>query len=290
MNIPRKKIKEIISLYNVEGELNDVFVEGHSDYIFYSWFCEACNLKIPSIYKIETIEIDISHLESSSLANNNRDRLIYLSRQFEQANLKSVQKPLCIVDRDFDLDLVDNDYLSITDYHSHEVYAFTKKTFLNFFRLSLNNVNVEIDNVYSGFSIILKSLYSIRKTNLNLKWNMQWQPIENYVKILDGKIVFEKDKFVDAYLKVNKKKDLITNFKAELLSIEDKLEKDHIHYIRGHDFLELMLVFIKKFPIKIETYLRNDAFLKKTILQAIPQDELGNYNQLNRLKDKYKKN
>lgn len=289
VSIPRKKVNEILTLYKVETQINDVYVEGHGDFIFYTWFCEACNLKIPTIYKIESIEIDVSNLTEHSLANNNRDRLIYLSKKFQEAGLSLTHKPLCIIDRDFDIDLNETDYLSITDYSSHEVYAFTKKTFLNFFRLSLHDVKIDTDLVYSNFCLILKSLYSIRLTNVNLSWSLIWQDFDDFIKIQNGKIILEKEKFIDQYLKENNKKSYKEVFLAELSRVEDKLNKDHIHYVRGHDFVELMLIFIKKNPIRIEQSLRNQNFIKKTILQAIPSDELNGYNQLLRLKTKYKK-
>jgi hypothetical protein len=243
-----KEIQEIIALYVLEPQLRDVYVEGPYDKNLIEWFLLDQDIDCIKIYTIDTINIPNTLLSVYNLDNNsNRSKIIALSKELS-TKLPSQRNVLCIADRDtqdyFPCDQ-DNTYLSFTDYCSAELYLWQKKTVQKLICLVLGGFPLSADRLMTETIIILKELFLIRATNIDLKWNMNWIPFIKYLN-LSNIISFDSDRFIEAYLLKNNKWHQKSAFLKKMDKIRNNLQDEPRRCTRGHDLINLLFYLIKK--------------------------------------------
>jgi hypothetical protein len=244
----RKEIDELVSLYSLEPELNDVYVEGVNDKGFIEWFLAEKGEKRIEVYCIDGISIPPEVLAKHDLgAGGNRSRVIALSEELAE-RLPSNSRILCIADRDNE-DFVscgkENRYLGFTDYTSIELYLLQRKTLRKLFLLVLGGMPVSAGDLLREITDILSEVFLIRLTNFVLGWNMEWVPFIKYTNVVNG-ITFAEDRFINAYLKKNKKWERRKEFEEKRKELRLELDEDPRSRVRGHDLMELMHKVVKR--------------------------------------------
>jgi len=258
----RRTLDELVTRYELEPELRDIYVEGKTDKLFFEWFLEKKLIQNFVVYEIDTVDIPAQRIFELGLIDNNRSRVIALALDM-QVKLQSMTPNLtCIADKDFDTLLgieYQCDLLLFTDYSCLEMYLLNEGEIDKFLRLTLRLSEPTAKEVIPELTKVLEELFLIRAVNKKLDIN---------VELLDrfgdccsqtkkkNHIEFALDKYIGKY--VNKcrtngikiEKPEFTS-KLEELRITAQMLLDVRDKIHGHDFTELLAWYIKP-------YLRNE--------------------------------
>jgi hypothetical protein len=239
----RRTIEELSSLYGLEPELRDVFVEGTTDKAFLDWYVRRKRWPNVFVYPIDLVEVPDSLLESYGLPlRSKRSRVIALS--LELARLLPVRGcVMCIIDRDSDdhFFVADtNPYLYCTDGNALELYALTPAVLEKFLLVCLGGFPLSADNLMAQIVPVLQRLYVIRQANRSLNWGMKWVPFNTYVCVDAGEISFREQDFVRAYLQKNNCWSSREKFSQAVDAEVRKLDPDPRRSIRGHDLSDLL--------------------------------------------------
>lgn len=290
--VPRRTISELIMRYRLEPSICDFYVEGDSDFQLFSWFFECFDRHDIRIYKISSVEICANTLLENNLQSNNRDRLILLARELSRKLADWSGKIGCAVDRDFSIDEDDraNRLIFASDFYSVEVYAFDKNVLRKVLRLGLNlmkNCN-NLDEMMIQFQNILNELYAIRLANQRLQWNMKWLPFDSSIKF-DGEVmIFRSSDFIKKYLSKNQRLNQLAEFNDTLVEIKKQCEKGRAA-IRGHDLVDLLVVYSNSGMANLPTALRNREFAARALMTALSIEELMSHKQFKKIHSNFLK-
>ena len=128
--LPRRTISELITRYELEPDLRDIFVEGPRDRRFYSWYFRRCGYKDSEVLEIDLVEITRETLEAYGLGSGNRARVIALALELDSRFTSVLRFVRCIADSDYDFVLASRiwaRHLYYTDYTSVDLYAYEKE-------------------------------------------------------------------------------------------------------------------------------------------------------------------
>lgn len=243
----RRTIDELIARYELEPNLNDVYVEGEFDIdIFHSTIdARECNLRI---YSIDSVDVPCKILQKHALTDGNKQRVIALAKELEQCLVGEFDY-LCLTDKDLDywfgkLEVIRNH--KWTQYTSLEMHFFEKSYMQHFLtvvaRVKINNFN----GFYEQIASILRWKYAFRCVDHEMDLCLRWIPIDKCVKKHGGDIVFDFDEYIKRTLNKSGKMDYIDKVNKGINQWLDKFEKDDRQCIRGHDFVEIMKWAISK--------------------------------------------
>src|SRR5438034_1307189 len=99
----RRRVGELIALYQLESRETDVVVEGPSDADLVRWFLRCRELRGTMVRPIEEIEIEPALLAKHSCPDNHRGRVTALALEVEEALGPGSHQLTCVVDADFDV-------------------------------------------------------------------------------------------------------------------------------------------------------------------------------------------
>ncbi|WP_292753912.1 hypothetical protein [Nostoc sp. NMS4] len=136
----RRTLDELVTRYELEPELCDIYVEGKTDKQLIEWFLEDKQLQDFGVYEIDTVEIPAQLLFELGLKDNIRSRVIALAIYIHDKFLETPLHITCIVDKDFDW-LFGKEYqcdlLLFTDYSCLEMYLFNEVVLDKYLRLAI---------------------------------------------------------------------------------------------------------------------------------------------------------
>lgn len=269
----RRDIEELATLYELEPEIRDVFVEGPCDKIFYEWYLNRHNANFSSIFEIDCVNIPNTIIQKYSLDNNKRGRVISLAYELETrlANIPKKNSILAIADSDYDyfLDVTNNcELLLLTDYTSLELYLFNENVIGKFLSIVLMNTSEAPDILMNKFIPILQKLFVIRMANKKLGWGMKWLSFDRTCKLLDGEIIFSESEFIRRYLLKNGCIKNYKQFNSEVAQLSKKFKPECRYQIRGHDFISLLRWYLIK-SIGLKDSIKNDKVCERSIFGCI---------------------
>lgn len=238
-----KQINELMALYELEASVKDIYVEGLIDRDIIRWFLRKQGLHDISVFTIDVVNIPDALVAQYGLhSRSKRSKVIALSYELAQSPIINANV-LCIVDRDYEdfIPSVDsNDFLTLTDFNSIESYLIDNHTLDKFFTIVLGHLPVDCDILMAQIKTVLKKLFFIRLANELLLLRMEWVSPRKYIKVQRDSIIFEEEKFIDAYLlkngKATHKNEFITQIREQIAKAPD----DERRLIRGHDLVEIL--------------------------------------------------
>lgn len=287
----KRKISELLVLYFLEPELDDIYVEGVSDKCALNRFIHfnKCNVKIIEISDIDFTEL---YTDKPYLKSNCKKKLLELSQQLEIKFNNTRKGIVCIVDRDFD-DFLDailiNSYLHYTDFSSIELYFFNENSLDTFFKHVLHEFPFESKHVLLQIQPVLNTLFNIKlslKTTFGNDFEVNDFDFQKLIKInkADGTIVFNHNEYILRYL--NSK-----GLMSHRISIEEGFTKfsqqsdcDNKLKIRGHDFIVLFYIYINKIKNSININLET---LERVVFLCIDLEYVSDYSLFKTIKQKY---
>lgn len=243
-NIPRRSIEELLSRYDMEPTLKDMYVEGVFDKEILSQIKTKHQDTI--IYEIDTVDVPAQILEKLGLTSGNKQRVIALAS--ELAQIQGRPNYICLVDKDMDhwLDEIQQiPRLKWTEYTSIELYFFSKDVIDQVITV-LGRAKIHDSHAYlESITEALKSIYALRLTDRSLKLSLLHLELNKHLKITNGLVSFDSAEYSRRWLAKSNKLSVLKEFISTSQTWREKLNEDPRICIRGHDFIDLLAWSIK---------------------------------------------
>jgi hypothetical protein len=248
--IPRRTIEELIARYELEPTLKDIYVEGYSDKILLEWFLSHTSIEDVIIYEISTVEVPYERIRELRLEDNNRGRVIALAFALHSgASIDLTNTLACIADTDFD-NLLGKKYecpiLIFTGYTAIELYLYNADVIGKYLGLVITNFPYDAAVVLEAMTSTLTELFLIRIANQELKFGIEPLPLDKFCTIENGQVLFDRDKYIVRYLNKGAKLSDRGSFEEFIETIRVRLTHDPRMHIHGHDFINLLHLYITK--------------------------------------------
>lgn len=247
--LPRRTIGEIITRYQLEPDLRDLFVEGSRDRDIYRWYLKECGYRNITVLQIDTVEVTREILDFHDLGNGNRARLIGLAFELDTQFEAVLQFVRCIADSDFDFILGLHggaQHLLYTDYTSVDLYTFGEEMLKKVLCLGFTHSEAQVESLLESITPILTEMFIIRAANERLGWGMTIPDFTRCCEIQGSRINFDRDVFVNRCLDSNAKRGdraIFDNVCTELEAVQLSDRRKGIH---GDDYFELLGWYLRR--------------------------------------------
>ena len=275
--LPRHTISELVTRYQLEPDLRDLFVEGPRDQDIYSWYLAASGCKLLTVYAIETVEISSDILISHGLASGNRDRVIALALELDAGFSHTLQRVRCIADSDFDFVLNVRkcaNHLLYTDYTSVDLYTCDRDLLRKVFRLGFHNPDLQIGPLFDSLISVLQDVFVIRAANEKLGWGMTLVPFIKCCEINGSVITFDRGEFINRCLHRNHRKADRPVFEEVCAKLQTVCLKDPRQGIRSADYYELIGWYLKQ-KQNWKGYRKDKRSVRTTIMPSVDYNLLS---------------
>ena len=273
----RRKLDELVTLYELEPSLHDVYVEGLTDKSIIQWFLDKSNLdtKNCAVYEIDTVDIPTDQLFALGLNDSNRSRVIFLAFQLQSLSEGSLPPVICIADKDFDNLIasshIESELLLFTDYTSIDMYLFDSNIIEKFLKLALRKDDLEAVNILENIYPSLEEMFLLRAANQSLSYGMKWLlsgALKGcFKKIRKGApLEFDLNDFVDKYLNKNNRTSEKSAFLDKVNELRNKNISEIRNKIRGHDFIQLFCWYIEPYLPQDKKGFSNPEIVFSTLL------------------------
>lgn len=248
VSVARRTLEELVARYELEPELNDLYVEGIFDEDFIN-SALGPTMGDRSIYTIETVEIPRALLDQYGYTLGNKQRILALAKELERF-LAGDYRYICLTDLDLDewfppVEKIRNH--RFTNYTSLEVCFFYKAYLQHHLCVVCRSKIEDFDVCFDDISDVLKKLYSLRCADRSLNLNVSWVDFEKCIKKNKGRFTLSLEEFVKRSLSksnlTEKLEDVITNASGW----EKKFGGDPRKFIRGHDFVRMLAWIVKNY-------------------------------------------
>jgi hypothetical protein len=245
--IEKRTIEELSARYQLEPELDDVFVEGAFDKDVLS-SCQDKLLQSRAIYEIDTVNVSEKILKAHSLTSGNKQRVIALAR--ELVSLGGSARLTCLVDRDLDHWFGSPEATSClrwTLYCSIDLHFFTQEIVSSVVITSGKARIGDVSVFFSSLVSVLRELYIMRLADRALELSLRWVELRKYLVRKGDKISFRGGDYVVSLLSSNKKNSRKAEFSSSCEEFSSRLSGDCRLHVRGHDFVYLLAWVMKEF-------------------------------------------
>lgn len=246
MTIERRKISELIAKYELEPNLDDVYVEGLYDKDIVDAAFKELNVNRP-VFCIDDIEICMDVLLRYSLTDGNKQRVIALAHTL---SLPSDTKVKLLIDRDHDTILQAEhsvEGLTYTKYCDIECVFFTEEIVR---KLTVDAAKAKIDNwddFYVFLCYVTKFLGAVRATIRATDAN---RPVTDFLKVAElksGKLFFDEEKLIAKVFGSGNINNVDMRVIKSIREYQDRFCDDEARSMCcGHDFVALLGWLIKK--------------------------------------------
>lgn len=265
MSIPRRRIDELRTRYELEPELDDVYLEGAFDKeIIDAAVRDTFELFRPT-YSIDDIEVSAEILESHGLTEGNRQRVVAFSIEL---NLPKETGVRMVVDRDFEdwhPELPDSSGLVTTKYCDVET-VFFHEDFLR--KVVLGAASCKITNwedFVEGVKSCAKGLYCLRLEAKIEGINVKLADFKKSLSFASGVPVLRIDNLIERSFSQSigkqQRENLLSKVNERLCEFESKSHQLTAH---GHDFLKLVALCIR--ANKGQKSLQSDDALSRLLI------------------------
>jgi hypothetical protein len=273
-----KFISELITLYQCEDTLKDIYVEGGLDKCIYEWFLHNHLRHDISVYCVDDVDISDELLLQYELnPESNRSKVIALSNELAKAP-EIGASILCIADRDNE-DYIKstnlNDHLILTDFHSLESYIINDKCIRKFISIAMGHIPMDSALFCNQITSIAKQLFFIRLTNEHLRLGMTYVNPFKYIHVQRDSITFGRDPYINAYLLSNKMGGRKTDFISTFSTLINNAPDDARLCIRGHDFIDIFHFAAKK--LKSGRRYEDSLFFSGAFFSSLEDNDLLDY-------------
>ena len=282
-SIPRRNLNEVITLYQREPSLHDIYVEGPFDLSILRWLLNELGFKKATLFLIDTIDIEKERFTKLDVKPNHRERLIYFADYYNK-KCPDNNQVTCVVDKDFDHitdSIRDNPCLYYTDFTSMELYFYFENIIEKYFHINCNKTKWPTSKILESLSEVLQRLFVYRLANERLNWNMKRYDPSKCIKVNDWNLDFNEDEYITRYLNKNnrlKEKDIFLTMTTEL---EALLVEEYRLQIHGHDFISLLCWYIGK--LGIDKTKVNEDFTARHLALSCSVEHFMQFELFNRL-------
>ncbi|MFI0513100.1 hypothetical protein ACH3Y9_23800 [Streptomyces sp. WSLK1-5] len=251
----RRTVEELITLYEIEPDVRDIFVEGRSDRNFLTdYLSDEDTARLCTVYDVsDRVEIPDGALLDAGLLVGKRGRIIWLAQELAR-QIPGHSSAFLVADKDFaslGADSIEEIHgLLYTDFSSIEAYALNERTLSKLLRVALGAPDyVTPASLISAIKPALISLFVLRlclresgtPAVVPVKTLSKWDLDDNSEEKVKEVFRLALDK-VPRGERNGKTPDLLL---AEYVSYRDKVTGEFRDYINGHDIGVMIARFLK---------------------------------------------
>lgn len=243
----RRTIDEILSRYELEPSLRDLYVEGVFDKDVITSALER-NPEGWAIYEIETVDVPAEILIKNGQTLGNKQRVIALARELSKINQECAY--FCLVDRDLDHwfnSLENTKRLLWSQFCSLELHYFSSEVISHILLTTCKARIIDFDVFLNSITKSLTLLYAFRISDRQLALSLRWIPFEDCLIRNGDSVLFSCEKYIDRVLQANKKFERKHDFVKAAQEFVSQASGDCRERIHGHDFVKIIVWAIKKF-------------------------------------------
>lgn len=272
----RWTMPELLARYELEPQLQDVFVEGSFDREVLSC-AVGQSAGIYSFYEIDVVDVPSDVLKKHGLSSGNKQRVIALAH--ELSALTSDVKHICLVDKDLDhwfgpLGAVGK--LRWTMFCSLEHHFLNPEVIRDVLitsgRIKIAQFEAFVDSLHA----VLRELYILRLVDRQKSMNMTWVSTRKYLAREGDVIRFDVEKYKTALLTANNYSSNKAEFDSCCVTWRASVAGDIRQSSRGHDYVELLAWAMREFrglkDFASETAIERILILVARSIPTIPQE------------------
>ena len=241
----RRSIRELVTRYEFEPGLKDIYVEGSDDKAILEGILDEQQVDGVAVFEVSSVQVPTEPGEDTGC----RTKVVKLARVLARAFQGKELHVACVIDSDLDhaTGAGENDALLLrTDYANMEMYFFTSDVFEKLNRQCLRGSRLT-DHMVNGFMVsTLQSLFSIRCVNARAEWHLTCIRFDNLVSFGRGRFGFDLDEYVARYLNKSSCLARREEFLRQVKSVELPDGLDERCFMHGHDFLVLLRKMLNK--------------------------------------------
>lgn len=247
--VEKIKFEELLTKYDLEPALVDIYVEGAEDESFYGYHLEKMGKQFRFV-DISTIDFpECLDLTKYDLENNNRDKIIYILKIINEAIPQN--NIFGIIDRDIlqytrELNNLPQN-LFLTDFSCIEMYFFCSRSIAKVQQQTFHFITEEIINklqlLTANFSLIViaekKLDLSIQKISSDKLYNSKYMDFNNFS--------FDLDKYLRGCLTLSCLSKEYNSINNEIDKVKPIiLSENPTIFINGHNFINILTGFISQ--------------------------------------------
>jgi hypothetical protein len=243
-DIPRRLIAELLTRYQLEPSIRDVFVEGDFDCDVFERCLEggtADESVTFGVYPIRTIEVPVESLSALGLTEGNKQRLLALAHDLELAGGSDSYR--CVVDRDLDhwfSELSERPGLRWTAHCDLELYFFTDEILRDILKTAAQCKILDWSQLKSSLQEVLISLFSLRLAARELALSVTWISFDRCLKVNASSVQFDMDDYGKRLLNANNAMSHWGSWGHSVEKWREKIGGEPRLCIRGHDLVDLL--------------------------------------------------
>jgi hypothetical protein len=246
--IPRRTLDELITLYTLEPDIADFYVEGRTDRAFLEYVAAHDSAQV---IEIDAVDVPASYLGELALSPGARDRVIGLASSLQEAfGSADGFKVRCIIDSDLDRILdrhpPQSDFLLVTDFSCLEAYWFDHEHLMKYRKVGLHDAG-DLKNVdlLDAVTDVLRECFLLRAAAETLRLSLAWvDPMKSCV-VRNGIVEFDRDDFLAKWLNKNGSHSQKGSLVNEVEKLRKNLPSDRRHYIHGHDLTKMIAWYVR---------------------------------------------
>lgn len=247
-SIARRTVEELVARYELEPELNDIYVEGLFDEDLLT-SAYGANIGDRSIYTIETVEIPGVLLAQYGYTLGNKQRILALAKELEKL-LSQNYSYICLTDLDLDGWFPPNETIKnhkTTKYTSLEVCFFHKDYLRHHLCIVCRAKINDFDGLFDDIAEILSKLFAVRCADKYLNLNVSWIDFEKCLENKNGRLILKLEDFLRRSLNKSKLNESLDDVIENACIWEKKFDGDPRRFIRGHDFVRMLAWIVKNY-------------------------------------------
>jgi hypothetical protein len=274
MEETRRTVAELVTRYELEPSLREVYVEGSFDASFLSWFLHLGNATDVTVYAIGTVEIPPAILEKYGFTSGEKQRVIALAKEIIAA-LGNIKQATFVVDSDLDIFfnvVIAETIVLVTDYPSLEVYLFQRELLQQWLTVTARLSSGTASQIIDSLSPPLTELFLARCAGSSLGWQMTWISLDAGVIKLKRGYQFDIAQFIDRLLQANGRMRQRTRFLAEIEALRTRLRSDPRHAMYGRDLIELLTIALRR--TSAQRWIHNDGAALGSLAGAVRRESI----------------
>lgn len=274
----QRSVTETLTLYEFEPTLKDIYVEGKSDQRVLNRFLSKYKIRDVTVRTADFIDFTELYGEMPDIKRNNKAKLLALNEILLQKFGESLEGITIALDRDF-CEIRDNLndclYVLYYDYNSLELYLFNENVLDIFIQQMLDTFPYSGSQILNSIKPVLIEKFLIRVV-VDKHGNFKKSAITDLSKsiIIDkrsGLIEFDPKRHLQKILNNIKKTKEEEIFLKDIEDFREKLSKEDKNNIRGHDFIHLLVCYLKKIKSKLTA---DEKTLERSLFQCIDYSEI----------------
>lgn len=262
--VARRTILELCTLYELEPEVRDVFVEGSCDAALLAWYLRHRSGHAVSVMEVDAVDVPRSLVDAHGCDEGNRGRVLALAGELDKNLVGSPRRcPTLVYDADGDhlfARVRRLDILLPTDFACLEMYLFNEATFDKMMSLVLMGCGVSAQHALKTLSTVLLRLWAIKATNHLLGLSMSWIGFDACCELSGESIQFNESEFIKRYLMNNSCLAEKDAFVTKMREVEAHFQDDARYQMNGHHFFSLSRWYFRHFAKEREVCSSEGAF------------------------------